>query len=256
MSLVIPRQSETGLLSVRSSAGTHMDSKTHTCMHSTLALHIWTDHTPWYVKPFHLVHLYVQDPLLSKQLWLCVFAWKKQSERGIKTRGPCMYALERESETETEREARAVWSRLCDKPLKYQMGGRAKQPTVHYDRERERERERETERERERETERERDAGSNISLDLLFYLTLLSYSNLLIYSCEAWSRPIMFGLCQPPAWRGGRKTQDKHKGFSPFPPMSPLWIYQNGTVFSVWFLLLWEQAINKKKNTLFIKSCT
>lgn len=44
-------------------------------------------------------------------------------------KGARLYALER------ERETRAVQSCLCDKPLKYQMGGRVKQSTARYDRE-------------------------------------------------------------------------------------------------------------------------
>lgn len=63
--------------------------KTHTYMHSMHCIN--RPHTPWCVKPFHLVHLYVQYPSLCKQLWLCVFACKRSSESGIKMRGACMH---------------------------------------------------------------------------------------------------------------------------------------------------------------------
>lgn len=92
-------------------------------------------------------------------------------------RGACMYELEKET--------RAVRSCLCDKQLKYQKGGRVRQPTVHYDRERE------SDAERERQRSRKWEEGNNICLNLLlhFYLPdspfILSYSDLLISPCEA-----------------------------------------------------------------------
>lgn len=81
---------------------------------------------------------------------------------------------------EREREARAVWSSLCNKPLKYQMGGRAKQPTAQYERERKK---------IERKRERERKAGNNVCLDLLLncYLSdsfILNFSDLLLSPCK------------------------------------------------------------------------
>lgn len=75
---------------------THELKDTRTCTPLLLHTYINISHTPSYVKPFHLVHLYVHHPSLSKQL--CVFACKRQSERGIKMKGACMYALEREKE--------------------------------------------------------------------------------------------------------------------------------------------------------------
>lgn len=186
-------------------------------------VHISTGHTPWYVKPSHL---YVQYPSLSKQLRLCVFAWKILSVRGVKMKAAWGYALDQ------ERERSAVRSRLCDKPQKSQTSGWVKQPTAHY--------------ERKKEAEAEEEAGNNICLVLLLYFhlhgSISSYSDLLIH-------PLWYLTCANHAQcvLTSRIKNKYKKGGSPVPPISPLWIGHSGTVFLVqpWFLSPWEPAIKQ-----------
>lgn len=51
----------------------HIHGLRHRHKSTTVLLHTTYIHTRWYVKPFHLVVLYVQCPSLSKLWCLCVF---------------------------------------------------------------------------------------------------------------------------------------------------------------------------------------
>ncbi len=156
-------------------------------------------------------------------------------------RGACTYELEKET--------KAVRSRLCDKPLKYQMGGRVKQPTVHYDREREQGSATEMQKVGGREQYLTGSSASLLSTWLSFYPFLFWFADI---PCEASSGPIVFRLCQQPAWSGG-KNLNKHRGVFPIPShITPLNLTEWNSLSMIqsfmcpsWFLLLREEVIKR-----------
>ena len=90
-----------------------------------------------------------------------MFVSERARERGIEMKGACMNA--------SEKATRAVRGCLCDKPVKYQTGGRVKQPILHYDRQKE------TAREREREKQTEAERGESWGQGTVFVLFFSLY---------------------------------------------------------------------------------
>lgn len=125
----------------------------------------------------------------------------------------------------------AVQGCLCDKPVKYQTGGRVKQPILHDDRQKE------TEREKQMERQRGGSWGQGIAFvwffSFYFYLPDSFYPFLFWFAKNPLVKTALGQkkLCQQPAWSSGGKNARVFPPFAPI-PSSPLNL-QNGTVFSV-----------------------